>query len=499
MDFVWGVENLQWKDADIEPARMPVASGSTLSNTMNSISTSYNNNTVRVHPNFSSSYDIPSNAVFRAGNLDTLAFLLDSMALRWKQYSYQSYPFHLILGFKAWCDVVPTLIGASMNELFVSGYHNWSYVFVGRIDTFYSSPPYIRQSVYNQTAVHELIHQLGNTFIPDNEWNSNHYYHTGPDSAACVMHYASHFYNEFLGNTSYWKICDRHINALRGLLDHPFVPRYPSAGDLRSQKECRYEIQMGLAKYEYKQYEPVVARFVVVNKDLEPMKIYNLFNPALEETYIMITDDQGNTWSVNKVFMHPSIAILAPDYIINPGDTLILSMPINNWGEKYDIHVEWRPQPKWYFSQFGFFPANRKYKAYMYFGRQNVDMYKCQLKSNEVEFRVTELNNQDSALLIDWLHNDLYNILARYPDNAFAETVYKEYLRENAFYHPDSSELMNDYHAYFDRYPNSFYLFDHGFLKHYFKRLKRENISPKEARKTIPNENVKTAIKWLLK
>src|SRR5437868_6132724 len=62
-----------------------------------------------------------------------------------------------------------------------------------------------------------------------------------------------------------------------------------------------YRVNMSLHKYSYKKFEPVLAKFEIINDDNKALNISNtLFNPVLNEAQILITDNLGNKWTTNK-------------------------------------------------------------------------------------------------------------------------------------------------------------------------------------------------------
>jgi len=187
-----------------------------------------------------------------------------------------------------------------------------------------------------------------------------------------------------------------------------------------AQGNSKYEITMKLAKDTYKKYEPVIAEFELINHDSKPMDIYDLFETDLEGPAIMITDENGLKTSDNKE-VPSDVMFTGPTYTILPGDTLFVSMPINDWGirAKYTHNNN----NEVFFDQFGYFQPG-SYSAYYYFNDANSHFYGTALKSNEVNFEVTDDDDQDLAVLKLIREYKYDEIIELFPDNQFFEDVY---------------------------------------------------------------------------
>ncbi|MCI0716939.1 MAG: hypothetical protein L0Y77_11625 [Chlorobi bacterium] len=262
----------------------------------------------------------------------------------------------------------------------------------------------------------------------------------------------------------------------------------------------KYSLKMSLAKREYKKYEPVIAQFELVNHDSNPMPIYNLFEEDSEEPGVIVIDEKGNKLEINngvKAYFVPWIHT-----ILQPGDTLIISMAINNWGS------EASPSEKWldyddniYFGEFGYFePGN--YKAYFYFNNIAQERYSTSLQSNEVEFTVKELSEEDKNVLK--LYRDLRKqrkfdkITLDYPDNIFSEHVYArnlltKYLGKTSY---NTIEVFNNF---VNKYPNSFYLLDWNFLSIFLKSASDFKGNHQEGINLILNIQTSETLKRVLK
>ena len=296
----------------------------------------------------------------------------------------------------------------------------------------------------------------------------------------------------------------KKIVLLLTVILHPFV--FCFTVEYPSEWKCNFDIQMTLPKYYYKKYEPVIAKFELINNDSKPIPIYTLFKPELQETNIEITDNLGNTWRGNKILVQPSIAY-KPNFMINPGDTFTISMPINNWGERHK--KDYFYDNEWYFDQYGYFPPGRKYKANLYFSAFNIELYDCALRSNEVEFEVVEPEEEDIRLLKDYIaETNIFNykaldkVINAYPDNNLTEHVTAKYLlwkylALNSAKEYNSNDVEIDYQQFISKYPESMHLLNHKFMRALFNYYKLKNTTMPEIKEKIKNNLVSKITKWL--
>lgn len=226
----------------------------------------------------------------------------------------------------------------------------------------------------------------------------------------------------------------------------------------------KYKMIMSLPKTTYKKYEPVVAKFDLINNDTLPLDIYyDIF--WIEANYlftIKVVDNLGKIYSVNQTPGDMMIVYKAPDYIIQPGDTFIISMPINNWGKENDTR---------HLGQFGYFPSGQTYEAR--FSNE-------QLTSNIVKFDVIELNKYDNDLLNllnNWAVSE--STLQMYEDNPFVEHIYAKYFLKS----------VENYYDFLTKYPSSYYMYYDRYMS---KLYTTQFIDEKNIEKII--SNIKTSI-----
>ena len=229
----------------------------------------------------------------------------------------------------------------------------------------------------------------------------------------------------------------------------------------------RYSVKISLPKVIYKEYEPVFIKLEIVNKQDEPLKFYEMFNPEAQDINFIIRDNEGNEWEESKVTGIFHFAHLISSNMVGPYDTLTISMPINNWGN-YLTHE--KPGLDHLFGYWGYFAADRKY---------SVKFSKDGVESNLISFKVKQLNENDvlyinaSEKLTASNYDSLVNVL---PDNKFREylsasSIIKKYGRITYDRDKDYDSLLVDYYRFTKEYPESYYLICDAFLAPLFIKL----------------------------
>jgi hypothetical protein len=230
-------------------------------------------------------------------------------------------------------------------------------------------------------------------------------------------------------------------------------------------KKCT--VIMTLQKQVYKKFEPVIAKFDVINRNNKAYNIHDLFSPAYGGIgNLKITNDSGKVW--NSQLIIDIIYIAEPEYFIQPGDTFTISMPINDWGNEISFN-------ELYFGQLGYFPPGRSYTAYYYDESS---------KSSEVQFKVIDLNEEDQNVINIYkdfgrITADSSNsiIISKYPDNVFTEYIMTERFKMKYWKmfqgrnHYDATGLEEDYQNFFKKYPDSYYMYNDFFMAPYYAKL----------------------------
>lgn len=485
--YQWGSPSVgNTNTVSIERFRMPFVTRGVSDSIANCIIRSFNpsdSNLVKVPISFDPLRNLPndSNFVFYSdqdllNQLNNYSSIYDSnISINRKIYFARSQSY--LLG----------LLGASNYSNFDS--ENWSFVFKKNIDSLYPPSLYNDTSIANLIAVHELLHQLGRIS------NEGHDFHLGwfaqaPNRCAMYSGDVSGLWPDLVRRGTYtgrFRICTHHAMQLRTFLG--FIPELPGGNwisasgqsaqpifdypsDVKNFASGKYSMKMSLGRQEYKKFEPVIAKFELINNDSQPMEVYNLFEKSSDEPALTVTKESGASDNKNK----GRIGFIVPwlHTVIEPGDTLIISMPLNNWGVQAN-----KPEDRLtdksniYFDQFGFFEPGG-YKAYFYFNESNVQRYSAILQSNEVNFTVTKLTDEDNEILKLyqqlWKQRRLDELASLYPNSSFGEYIDAERLLAA---HSDniSESTIVDYNQFITKYPSSYYLFDWNFMRPFLKSV----------------------------
>lgn len=265
--------------------------------------------------------------------------------------------------------------------------------------------------------------------------------------------------------------------------------------DSTNVKKNKYEFKIELPKYTYKMYEPVIVNIQLINHDSIPLELWGNFEPPYYYPEAEITDEYGKGYGVyNSHNANIDVNFKTPTNIIQPGDTLFVTMPINDWGKK----VRW-VSPKDnddYFGNNGYFEKGKytaNITASFNFKMNDPDSFKYEnvfqlytfdeVKSNYVYFQVIEINDTDKEILklfkeADFLYNikPYKDVIDLFPENALTEHVYAYYLGGKYLNHFRNknykyiNDLDNDYQNFIFKYPNSLYLLDSWAVKPYIYR-----------------------------
>lgn len=261
---------------------------------------------------------------------------------------------------------------------------------------------------------------------------------------------------------------------------------YPIIPFLHKQPDDKYKLIMSLPKTSYLKYEPVIAKFEVINNDTIPLNIWDIFwTDANYLRTMRITDNLGYTYQINQSPGDMLVVYNSPDYIVQPSDTFTISMSINNWGKDNGTRI---------LGQFGYFPSEQTYEAHF----ENE-----QLISNIVKFEVIDLNEEDNELL-DLLKNKQISEtkLQMYGDNPIVEHIYAKYFLNT----------VQDYYDFFSRYPTSFYMYYDRFMSKFYTSLFtdsknidyvissiKNNIYSDQFKQFLSNDSISRRIKEILK
>lgn len=261
-------------------------------------------------------------------------------------------------------------------------------------------------------------------------------------------------------------------------------------------------VNISLPKKIYKMYEPIELQYEWINYKDEPDTIWALFSSS---AFIkqFITDEQGKVYKNNYMELD---AMYMPQYFVAKGDTLKKTITLNHSGKKFADSMG-----EQYFHCFNYFPPG-KYKVYSVIDRDVIKEYPEPIKTNEIEFEITGLTDQDENILALAQKEKYEEALNLYPSNYFDEHLMKSEInmRIKEFYkagemnerYKDTSVLPEKYEAFFEKYPNSLYNLGDGFLIRYLRVSSRDSagaqLKMEELLNKYPGTNIARTVNEIM-
>lgn len=271
-----------------------------------------------------------------------------------------------------------------------------------------------------------------------------------------------------------------------------------------SYSNGKHELGIDLPKKKYKEFEPIMLRFTLINHDTLPLKIRDLFVHDYNWSYLVFKDQNGKDVykKANHPGIEPSYDIDTIDtYIIYPTDTFYISIPINNWGKKVEFK---KNKHKIIFNNYGFLKKGFYKFYYLYqllpgFGEQQYDNHP--IRSNEVSLYVEENNIEDLYFLKTILDSTIKfaDMAAVYEEmqKKFPQSTYKEYMHQELIIRKGiNDDLCYDFEKFIYEYPDSPYLLNDRFIGKYIYLLCRDFTNVDEALSYL---NTRISNKWILR
>ncbi|RPI12421.1 MAG: hypothetical protein EHM58_20140, partial [Ignavibacteriae bacterium] len=343
---------------------------------------------------------------------------------------------------------------------------NWAYIFKSNIDANCRTHGLTNHetSAYNSTIIHELCHQIGRVM-----GDSAHIIHDGVDSNKCPLwdYWTQELLDTLRHDARGFLLCPIHTARVTNGPELTNISMEERKANIISSNDT--DLRISLVKTEFKEYEPILVRFDYINNHNKIDTLYNDFLQILNKSLkFYVTSENGNVYE-KEIFESPFFLIISPQFFVKPGDTFSASMVLNyNIGEP--IECENR-----YFNYFGYFkPGNYKFYAHDVIGGM-------QLKTNELTFKVENINEQDKKVL-DLLRNKRYDeIFSNYSANTFSEHVLARYCEIEIYpietWHNDIQKINSAYFDFVNKYPNSLYNINLSFIGGYFNKVLNYNPS----------------------
>lgn len=248
-----------------------------------------------------------------------------------------------------------------------------------------------------------------------------------------------------------------------------------------------YELRMELAKGEYYEFEPVLAKFTLINHDTLPLILTNHFLPESYANNSLVYLDNDDTNDSAKYYhyirsKHRSLISHGSDnidtIIILPKDTFFTAVPLNNWSFN-DIKDR---NKKMLFRNFADFREGLYIFYYCYTTKIFKRQYTHLLESNQ-QFLNIEKNTNENQNLLDKLRENRVkypDLITEFPNSIFREHLIKEILMGER-YNINNTSLIAEYERFISEFPESYSLLDDKFIKYYIYLLVADCSNANEA------------------
>jgi len=264
------------------------------------------------------------------------------------------------------------------------------------------------------------------------------------------------------------------------------------------------EVKISLPKDSYKMYEPIELQYEWINHKDIPDTIWGVFEIS-EYTQFFITDENGKVYTNQPSRL--DIVHSRPAHYVQKGETVAETITLNHIGIAFK-----GTSRESYFSCFSYLPPG-KYRVYSVIEGDAARIYTKPMKTNEVEFEVTELSERDEKVLALVRDKKYKEALHSYPGDYFDEYLMRfemsEYFLElfkagetNERY-KDTSKLPAMCSAFFDKYPNSPYNLSDNFISGYLRVSSKDSagsqVKMQELLAKYPGTNISKTVNSLKK
>lgn len=196
------------------------------------------------------------------------------------------------------------------------------------------------------------------------------------------------------------------------------------------------------SKKTYEVLEPIFIKFHIINTSQDSLNIYDMFDPEVIQSNFIIENNAGRTW--NKNLSKFDLARLTPTNILATHDTMLISMPVNNWCESLNPELNRRYEQV--YGNVGYFPEDN-YK---------IKYSKDGIESNTISFEVKSKDYDDTSSFNEYYH---------------ASKLYKKYSKVTYKKDVKIDDLVSDYFSFIEDYPESYYLISDRFMAPFYITL----------------------------
>lgn len=209
-----------------------------------------------------------------------------------------------------------------------------------------------------------------------------------------------------------------------------------------------FKVTITSSKKTYEVLEPVFLKFQIISTSLDSLKIYDMFNPEVEQSNFIIENSTGKKWNENLSKF--DLSRLTPTNILATYDTMLISMPVNNWCDRLNPELIRRYDQV--YGNVGYFPADN-YK---------IKFSKDGIESNTISFEVKSKDYDDTSSF-----NEYY----------YASKLYKKYFKVTYKKNVEIDGLVADYFSFIEDYPESYYLISDRFMAPFYIILFHNNTN----------------------
>ncbi len=281
-----------------------------------------------------------------------------------------------------------------------------------------------------------------------------------------------------------------------------------AAGCSKSDKGTRIyngtEVKISLPKDSYKMYEPIELQYEWVNHKDIPDTLWDVFELS-EFTHVFVTDENGKVYTNHPRGIDKVTA--RPQHYVQKGDTVIETITLNHIGIEFI-----GTSRESYFSCSHYLPPG-KYTVYSVIEDYSWRKYREPIKTNAVEFEISELSERDEKVLALVRDKKYKEALQSYPGDYFEEYLMKfemsEYFLElskageTSERYKDTSKFPVMYGAFFDKYPDSPYNLSDNFISGYLwvssKDSAGSQVKMQELMAKYPGTNISKTVNSLKK
>ncbi|MBE2256158.1 MAG: hypothetical protein IAE65_08155 [Ignavibacteria bacterium] len=199
--------------------------------------------------------------------------------------------------------------------------YDWSFVFVENNKSSYPFHILKQNSNINRTSVHELVHQSGHLW--------HHDMHQGDLRYKCVLNTLTNWitYNgDFHPNyeLQFFNICNYHSERIRNRIFDSSTLNVNSSQNVSSPL-----LEISTEKTTFKEHEPIEILIKYINNSNKIDTLFSIDSYGATTIDFEVKNLNGDILKSQR--NKPTFLDNEPKFILQPNDTLIFTLSINNW------------------------------------------------------------------------------------------------------------------------------------------------------------------------